>query len=376
MIDLAFKNIKRQKSRTALTVLGIVIGIAVIVTLGSFAEGINTFFQSTLELSAGKVMVQQKGAGSFQSGFSGSDITEEQLETIMNIDGVKEVVPVNFYIEAGMGFGTVEKVVVGIDPEKSQYLVGENIGMYEGRELEDDDTNSIILGKNLAESRGLAVGDFMAIKDTEFEVIGIIELANNANVDDSAVTHIRDLQDAMGIDTYQMLYVVPEDVGEVEMIAEGIMDEDENLGAITSKDFARIASQVVDQIRLFMFGMGAIAAVVGGLGVLNTMIMAVLERRKEIGVMKAIGATRRKVLMQILTESMLMSMLGGLVGILLGGLGALGLIMATEGAIPVAVTPGLAASGLMFALVLGAVGGIYPAWQASKVDPVEALRYE
>jgi putative ABC transport system permease protein len=185
-----------------------------------------------------------------------------------------------------------------------------------------------------------------------------------------------DMKELLDTDGYSILYVIPEDVRDVESIAIEIEDEDESLDATTDKDFARTASQVVGQIRLIMFGMGAIAAIVGGLGVLNTMVMAVLERRKEIGVMKAIGATSRKVLMQIMTESMLIGLMGGIIGVLLGGLGALGLIVVTEGAIPATVTPGLAATGIIFAVILGALGGIYPAWQAARVDPVQALRYE
>ncbi len=377
MIDIAFKNVKRDRTRTGLTVVGILVGITVIVALGSFAEGINVFFQSTLEFSAGRVTVQQSGAGGFQSGFAGSDITDEQVEMIENLDGVEEVVPVNLYVQSGGGAGfSVQLVVVGIDPDKGEIFVGENIGLYDGRELEKDDNGYIMVGKSFADDRDLIVGDSVEITDQSFEVLGILEESGNLNVDASAMITQQDMQDLLGTDSYQILYVIPEDIRDVEEIAERIEDEDERLSATTDKDFARTASDVVNRIRLFMFGMGAIAAVIGGLGVLNTMIMAVLERRKEIGVMKAIGATNLRVLMQILTESVLIALIGGIGGVLLGTLGAFGLVVVTEGAIPATVTPGLAALGIGFAMVLGAVGGIYPAWQAANVDPVQALRYE
>ncbi|RLI98362.1 MAG: hypothetical protein DRO99_00905 [Candidatus Aenigmatarchaeota archaeon] len=376
MIDLAFKNVKREKSRTFLTVLGIVIGIGVIVALGSFAEGINVFFQSTLEFSAGKVTVQQRGAGGFQTGFSGSDITDEQVEAIKMLDGVKEVVPVNMYIEAGgIGFD-IQMIVVGLDPSNSNVFVGDDIGLYSGRELEPGDSGYIVVGKDFADSRGLVIGDTVTLKDTGFEVIGIIEKSNNANVDSSAMITMSDMQDLLDTESYSLLYVIPEDIRDVETIADRIEDEDDSLSATTNKDFARTATDVVNRIRMFMFAMGGIAAVIGGLGVLNTMVMSVLERRKEIGVMKAIGATNYNVLFQILSESLIISLLGGVIGVLVGQIGAFVLVVVTEGAIPATVTPGLAATGILFAMALGAIGGIYPAWQAARVDPVQALRYE
>jgi putative ABC transport system permease protein len=151
---------------------------------------------------------------------------------------------------------------------------------------------------------------------------------------------------------------------------------DDTLAATTAKDMARQSAQVVDQIRLFTFGMGAIAAVVGGLGVLNTMIMAVMERRKEIGAMKAMGAKRFQIMLHIIIESSAMGLVGGIIGLGLGALGALGLRIATGGNIPATVTPSLALTGIIFAVLLGVAGGAYPAWRASKLDPVEALRYE
>ena len=193
--------------------------------------------------------------------------------------------------------------------------------------------------------------------------------------DSSAVCSIEDVQELLETDTYQVLYVVPYDVADVESIAEDIENMDETLDAQASKDLARRAGEVVGNIRLMTFSVGAIAAIIGGLGVLNTMIMSVMERRREIGILKAIGATNRRILSQFLMEAFVMSLIGGIAGIALGFVGtAMINALVTE---PIAViTPSLILIGISFAVFLGIAGGLYPSMKAAKLDPVVALRYE
>ncbi|MEM4267091.1 MAG: ABC transporter permease, partial [Candidatus Nanoarchaeia archaeon] len=195
-------------------------------------------------------------------------------------------------------------------------------------------------------------------------------------IDTGIIVPLDDLKNILNRETYQVIYVVPDDVKDTENIASQIEDSSDRFDAMTSTDIARQASQIVDQIRFFTFGIGAVAAFVGGLGVMNTMIMAVMERRKEIGVMKAIGATNSMVLRQILTESALISLIGGIGGVVLGVVASAVLFSTSFGQISPVVTPGLALTGIGFALFLGVIGGLYPARKASQLDPVEALRYE
>ncbi|MEE9406309.1 MAG: FtsX-like permease family protein, partial [Candidatus Aenigmarchaeota archaeon] len=183
-----------------------------------------------------------------------------------------------------------------------------------------------------------------------------------------------ELNDVLEMDTYPFVFVVPEDLDAVEDLGEDIKDTYEDFDVITGKEMARTVGEMMSNIRLFTFGIGAIAAIVGGLGVMNTMIMAVLERKREIGVFKAIGATNRMVLKQFMIESALLSLIGGATGILLGAAGSL--LVGTATPIAPIVTLPLIGGALLFALALGLFGGIYPAMKAAKLDPVEALRYE
>ncbi len=374
MLDLAYKNIMRQRTRTILTAMGILIGIGAIVALGSIAEGIDAMVQSGLELTAGKITVMEKDAGFF--GIMG-ELTDEDLEVVEGVGGIKDIVPILFYMEGMVMMQGPEWVAIGIDPAKGEYFIGENAEMEDGRMIEEGESGVVALGNSIAERYNVEVGDFWTIKDDDFEIVGVIEKTDITDIDTSIMVNFDDLMDVTDSDTYQMIYVIPDDVKDTERIAEEIEDASERLDAMTTKEMARQASQIVDQIRIFTFAIGAIAALVGGLGVMNTMIMAVMERRREIGVMKAIGATNGMVLRQILTESALISLLGGAGGVMLGVVGSFFVSSIFGGGqITAVVTPGLALTGLGFALFLGVVGGLYPARKAAKLDPVVALRYE
>lgn len=379
MLDIALRNIMRQKTRTTLTILGIMIGIAAIVALGSVSEGMNSMAQNEMKLIAGKIIVMKgegEGIGAMIAGMMGSELDEEDIEIIRDAPGVERVAPMLMYMESMAIFQGPEWFVVGLEPEDLVLFKGESIGMEEGRELEEGDSDVGVAGYDFAEKYDLGIGDYFTVKEMSFEIVGIIEKSDISDVDDGMIVSIEDLQEILDTDTYQMAYVVPEDLTETEDVAEAIEDAGDGLNAITSMEIARQVGSLIGQISFFVIGIGSIAAFVGGIGVMNTMIMAIIERRREIGVMKAIGASNFTVLKQILVESALISSLGGVLGIGIGFGGSLALNAFTGGMISAVVSPALALGAFLFALALGVVGGLYPAWKAARLDPVEALRYE
>lgn len=377
MYDLAVKNVFRQRQRTFLTLVGIAVGIAAIIALGSVAEGIDSMINEELQMIAGKIIVYEEGAG-MADFYMSSNLTYDDAATIASLNGVDRVIPLIFHMDEGIDMMDMANYVsvIGIDPDDVEALVGENIGMESGERMGSNDMDVAMIGLTASEILDVEVGDYVEVNDLEYMVVGIFEETGVSDIDNSIILHITELQNSLETDSFQMMYVLPEDITQVDEVADEIEDADERFVTLSGADMARQMDEMVGQLRFYTTGLGAIAAVVGGLGVMNTMIMSVMERRKEIGLMKAIGATNNLIIRQILLESAVLSLMGGFVGVVLGLLGALVIGSLLGGLFAAIVTPGLAATGIGFALFLGFLGGLYPAKQATTLDPVETLRYE
>ncbi|MFH8080723.1 MAG: ABC transporter permease [Candidatus Aenigmatarchaeota archaeon] len=377
-IDIALKNILRQKTRSLLTIIGIMIGIAAIVALGSISEGLKILVEKNLQQASGMITVLQKTDGSFFAAISRSRITEEQIDEISKVSGVKDVTGIvmrGVYLSGQGGFTQPDMFFVGVDPNKIDMFITSNI-RYDGELLDKSDTFEVVLGENLAKKLDAEIGDIVTYRGYEFQVKGILEKTGDASIDSSFVVNIETARNILDMDYYNMAIVLPEDIDEVGEVAKSIEDNVEGVAAITTEQFAKQISNVIDQIRFFTVGIAAISAIVGGLGVMNTMIMSVMERKKEIGILKAIGATRDFIIKQIIVESALLSLIGGLLGLMLGQLGSWLITYFSEGLAFAKTTPTLLLNALVFAMFLGVIGGMYPAIMASKLDPIKALRYE
>ena len=380
MLEMAIRNIFRQKTRTALTVLGIMIGIAAIVALGSISEGLRVEITENLEKSSGLITVIEKSdSGMIMSDMMKSKLSQETVNDVISIDGIEESAPIIYTMYNPDD--TVTSInsmlfIVGIEPGKLSLYSTEMAELDEGEELEEGDTDYAVLGWEAAEKLDVETGDTITIEGMDFQVKGVYEEIGSQQLDSLILITLESAKEAFETDEYNMVMVLPEDIDEVEDLGTEIEDSVEGVSAITTAQFSRQISQIIDQISFFTIGIGAISAIVGGLGVMNTMIMSVMERKREIGVLKAIGATNSYVLKMILIESGIISLIGGLLGLGVGYAASRVIGIMSEGTANAIVTPRLAIYSMIFALFLGMVGGLYPARQASKLSPMEALRYE
>lgn len=397
---LAFNNLKRRKLRSWLTILGIFIGIAAVVSLISLGQGLQGFIDAQFEQVGGdKILIQPKVFAP-----PGSVTEEELIMTKDDLKTVRNVRGVEFAEGALARIGVVinrkEKEISYINGLNEKYLEifsgTDFIEPLEGRQLKDSDRSKIVVGYNhifgdLWDKR-LRLGDDLEIKGKKFEIVGVLKKQGNSG-DDNSVWMKKDI--------FRELFNTGNDEGtiiaktkkgfDVEEVAENIKDalrdgrnEKKGRETFSVQSFSQLLETFTDifaVVQTILVGIAAISLIVGGIGIMNTMYTSVLERTKEIGTMKAVGAKNSDILWIFLFESGLLGLVGGIIGILMGiGIGkTVEYIAAIQLGTPLLQAVfgfPLIVGALTFSFIIGAISGVLPAMQAAKLKPAEALRYE
>lgn len=370
----------RRNARSILTVGGIAIGIFALVALGSLAEYLNSFMDSLAESTRGKVLLQPENTD-VPFGRSTADL-------IRRMPGVYDVV-----LSSGSStikeeeslFSLQSEVFYGIEGPPGEYgfNIPVNVGLAEGRHLQPGSLNEVVVGAELARKHKLKVGDIFTIRDRDFTVVGIwervpydmlssfnlrayvsLEAMAAALKQQPSVTSITALV-APGYDTESL-------AGAIEAEFPGIRTETGEAAAAEIRRYFIILIAV-------MAGILSIAVFVGGVSVINTMVITVSERTQEIGLKKALGAADGDILAEVLADAGKLGGMGGVVGVLMAW--PLVLLvnfftLRSTGSTILEMTPRLVIGSVIFCTFLGMVAGLLPAWRAARLDPVEALRTE
>jgi len=362
---MILKNLWRRPTRSLLTILGIAIGVAAVVALGAMAEGMVKNYGTAIGTSTDLLVIQ---ANALDPLFSSLD--EEMAQRIQAVPGVEAVDPgVYTWIATDeMPFFLIFGYPVGSASTTHYRIV-------EGKPVTGP--KQIVIGRRAADSLKKTMDDTVRLYGVPYRIVGIYETGQGMEESGGLVT-LADGQDiAQKPRKVSLFQVGIRRNSDIDQIKRRIESLDKVLSVNIASEYNG-AEQYAGLMQGYAWGIAAVAIIVGGLGMMNAMVMSVLERTREIGTLRALGWRRGQIVRMIMGEAVLLSLLGGVIGISIGvGLTELAERAPGVGAFMEGVySPGLFAQGLLTALILGIIGGAYPAWRAANLQPVEALRYE
>ncbi|HKY22313.1 MAG TPA: ABC transporter permease [Vicinamibacterales bacterium] len=423
VIVMAFDTVRTNKLRSGLTVLGVVIGITSIVAMTALIRGFDTSLQESLSTAMGPraIFVQRFGILSFASGREFSEVIKRPTLTMGDARALEEQATTLEIVDIQIGRGpgqTISRRVSYRDQKTrpmfvfgsgERYAEGTRIPMTAGRFFSGIEvqhrSNVAVIGHGvyqlLFQERGIdPVGKTVRIGSDQFTVVGVFGSVPSpgnftVNQDDFVVMPHTTFQRVYGVSIVQsfrgrlgmpvMISVAPREgvsqaaaVDEIERIMRtrhGLrLDEPNDFDIVTHDALMRVWDQISRATFFALVVISSIALMVGGIGVMAIMSISVTERTREIGVRRALGARKREVLFQFLTEAVFLTSVGGLLGIVLGS--AIGLAVHFFTGFPVSLPMWSFALGLGFSATVGIAFGMYPAIRAARLDPIEALRYE
>jgi len=368
-IALIIKNLVRQRIRTGLTVLGISIGITTVVALGVVTSSLKESAGEIIRLGEADFMVAQEGA---------ADLT-------FSIVSDEDATALTEYPDVARAEGVLMHVVhVGSNPffflmgRDAAGLAASPPSSMEGRLLAPDAIDEVMLGSRAADQLDAKIGDTVTIEDSSFRVVGTYQTGSLWQ-DSGAYAPLATVRDISAkSDVVTAVYITVQPGVDAAAVAAGVEDDFENLVTIADVgEFGKV-DQGVEFMDAANLAISVLAVGIGAIGVMNTMIMSVMERTREIGILRAVGWSGRRILRMIIGESLFLCAVAAALGAALGVLAtrAILLIDMVRNLLEPQYTLDIFIRGLVVALVVALLGAIYPALRAVRLTPMEALRYE
>ena len=386
----AVRNLRQQGLRSYLTLLGIVIGIAAVISLISIGQGLSMAVEQEFESLGSTTIIILPGGSMTESLLA--ELGENDADLISKIRGVESATAMYMITDAiEVGDESKTIVIIGIDPDQQEALESINmLAIGEGRALGPSEKYGILIGNKISEGyfeEDIQLRQRLNIEDIGFRVVGIIESQSRSfgtffniaiimnsdtlkEISEEEITPFRIIAKAINKESVpevreRIAYELEKDHGQKDFMLMGQQQIEES------------ATAIIGIIQAVLIGLAAISLLVGGLGIMNTMFMSITERTKEIGIMKAVGATNTTILSIFLVESSLIGLIGGIIGIILGF--ALSLIIsavATYAGMGLESYMGieLIIGAMLFSMSIGVISGLLPSMRAAKMQPVDALR--
>lgn len=396
---MAWASLIANKMRSILTMLGIIIGVAAVIALVSIGNGVKQDIQNSISSLGSNLLMVMPGAprtpGVRPSQGSMKSLKVSDYQAISKLDGVKAASPytANSYVTIYQS----KNWTTTVSGVSSNFQDVNNWTMAEGRFISSKNVENrervAVVGQTVVKNLFAGedpVGKEIRVKNIPFRVIGVLNSKGNGTMgndhDDTIfIPYTTAMERVEGVDYLRMVYVVANDDNGIDRLQSDIENllrvrhsiKDTNLDDFNIQNMKSIMEtmeQTTGTLTLFLGAVAAISLVVGGIGIMNIMLVSVTERTREIGIRKALGATYFVIVTQFLIEAVVISLMGGLIGIALG-IGASKLIGLASGMSTVISVPTIVLS-FAFSMAIGLVFGIYPARKAAKLNPIDALHYE
>ncbi|WP_462413130.1 ABC transporter permease [Neobacillus sp. Marseille-QA0830] len=382
-IKMALKSIKGNKLRSVLTMLGIIIGVSSVIVLVSIAQGSTQSVTNSINSLGTNLLTVNTYSTDIE-------LSEDKISELGDLSGVKAISPV----VSGRVNVKKEKTTsqVTLTGTNAAYSDVRDTDVSQGRFITDLDVEYrqkiVVLGSETASTFFGAdnpVGQYIQIEGTSFKVVGVLASKGSSlgqSGDNVVIVPLSTGQRLVGSTVISTVYLQAKDADQMDFVMNEVKMKMASLypgksdyyGVTNQQDVMDTMTSVSDTMTMLLGGIASISLLVGGIGIMNIMLVSVSERTKEIGIRKAIGAKRRDVLLQFLIESVVLSAMGGIVGILLG-LGV-GKILSSVMSLTISFSSNIILASFLFSLAVGVVFGVFPANKASKLNPIQALRYE